>query len=61
MSEFTESAPEMRLFSPEGHRLYLTAEERASFLSAASREEPVERMFFMYSIIPGADPPKLYN
>lgn len=40
-----EIAPEMRLFSPEGHRLYLNAPERASFLAAASHEEPVERMF----------------
>ncbi len=41
----TEKSPEMRLFSPAGERLYLTAQERKLFLSAAEEEERVERMF----------------
>lgn len=38
-------SPEMRLFSPTGERLYLTAQERALFLSALDEEDPVDRMF----------------
>lgn len=38
-------APEMRLFSPKGNRLYLTANERARFLGAAHQEKPINRIF----------------
>ncbi len=38
-------APEMRLFTPDGERLYLTAEERRRFLDASALESPSERMF----------------
>jgi len=38
-------APEMRLFSPRGERLYLTAKERARFLESAHKENPSYRMF----------------
>ena len=38
-------APEMRLFTPDGDRLYLTAEERRRFLDASALESPSERMF----------------
>lgn len=38
-------APEMRLFTPDGGRLYLTAEERRRFLDASALESPSERMF----------------
>ena len=41
----TELSPEMRLFSPEGERLYLTAQERERFLLAADHEDPKDRMF----------------
>jgi integrase/recombinase XerD len=41
----TEYSPEMRLFSPDGKRLYLTKEERRLFLSAANQEDRQERMF----------------
>ena len=41
----TEIAPEMRLFSPAGERLYLTTEERKRYLIAAKEEDPNERMF----------------
>jgi integrase len=44
MSE-TEYSPEMRLFSPNGQRLYLTKEERDRFLGAAEHEDGEERMF----------------
>ncbi|MBW3533436.1 site-specific integrase [Shewanella sp. NKUCC06_TVS] len=40
-----EIAPEMRLFSPDGERLYLTSEERRRFLDASALESPSERMF----------------
>ncbi|WP_241086002.1 tyrosine-type recombinase/integrase [Candidatus Vondammii sp. HM_W22] len=43
--ENQEIAPEMRLFSPTGERLYLNAQERAAFLSALDEEEPNDRMF----------------
>ncbi len=39
------SAPEMRLFSPQGARLYLNAQERADFLAALAGEDPADRMF----------------
>jgi integrase/recombinase XerD len=32
-------SPEMRLFSPEGERLYLTAQERKRFLTALDEED----------------------
>jgi integrase/recombinase XerD len=38
-------APEMRLFTPDGDRLYLTTEERRRFLDASALESPSERMF----------------
>ena len=40
-----EISPEMRLFSPTGQRLYLTAPERVRFLDAANHEKPIHRMF----------------
>jgi integrase/recombinase XerD len=40
-----EISPEMRLFSPAGERLYLTAQERERFLDAANHEDRQERMF----------------
>ena len=40
-----EIAPEMSLFTPDGDRLYLTAEERRRFLDASALESPSERMF----------------
>lgn len=41
----TEKSPEMRLFSPEGERLYLTAQERKKFLAAAEEEDRENRIF----------------
>lgn len=41
----TEKSPEMRLFSPEGRRLYLTAQERKLFLGALNEEERANRIF----------------
>ena len=41
----TEIAPEMRLFSPAGERLYLTADERKRFLMAVNEENRAERLF----------------
>jgi len=38
-------SPEMRLFTPDGARLYLTSEERRRFLDAASFESPIDRLF----------------
>lgn len=38
-------SPEMRLFSPEGERLYLTADERDRYLNALDDEDPADRMF----------------
>ena len=38
-------SPEMRLFSPDGSRLYLNAQERMRFLKAAKQEEPENQMF----------------
>ncbi len=40
-----EIAPEMRLFSPTGERLYLTTEERTRFLKATDEKDRIERMF----------------
>jgi integrase/recombinase XerD len=40
-----EIAPEMRIYSVAGERLYLTRAERAAFLAAANQEAPAERMF----------------
>jgi len=45
MPETPEISPEMRLFSPDGRRLYLTAKERADFLDAASHENVIDRMY----------------
>jgi integrase len=41
----TEKSPEMRLFSPDGERLYLTAQERKRFLDALNEETREDRMF----------------
>lgn len=38
-------APEMRLFSPEGERLYLNTQERTRFLAALDEEAPQDRLF----------------
>ncbi len=38
-------SPEMRLFSPEGERLYLNTQERADFLAALDDEAPQDRLF----------------
>ena len=40
-----EISPEMRLYSPEGGRLYLKAKERGQFLTAANEEDRPERLF----------------
>ncbi len=40
-----EIAPEMRLYSPDGDRLYLTAAERKAFIAAAGAESPEDRLF----------------
>lgn len=40
-----EISPEMRLFSPGGERLYLTAQERQRFLAALDEERPMDRLF----------------
>ena len=40
-----EVSPEMRLFSPGGERLYLTAQERQRFLAALDEERPMDRLF----------------
>lgn len=40
-----EISPEMRIFSPAGERLYLTAQERSQFLAALDDEDPRSRMF----------------
>ncbi len=40
-----EKSQEMRLFSPAGERLYLTAQERKCFLTALNEEERENRMF----------------
>ena len=40
-----EISPEMRLFSPTGERLYLTAQERQRFLAALDEEVPMDRLF----------------
>ncbi len=40
-----EKSPEMRLFSPDGERLYLTAQERKLFLAATEEEERENRIF----------------
>ncbi len=42
--EKPDIASEMRLFSPEGDRLYLTGAERDKFLEAANHASPVHRM-----------------
>lgn len=41
----TEYSPEMRLFSPDGGRLYLTGQEREKFLDAAEHEDREDQMF----------------
>ena len=40
----TTFVPEMRIFDDEGNRLYLTADERAAFLTAANLESAEKRM-----------------
>ena len=49
-------APEMRLFSPAGERLYLTAEERTRFLKAADEKDRIERMFCQMLYYTGCRP-----
>jgi integrase len=41
----TDKSQEMRLFSPEGERLYLTAQERKLFLAAAEEEDRENKLF----------------
>lgn len=41
----TKKSPEMRLFSPEGERLYLTAQERKQFLVATEEEDRENKLF----------------
>ncbi len=41
----TDKSPEMRIFSPEGERLYLTAQERKLFLAAAEEEDRENNLF----------------
>jgi integrase len=38
-------SPEMRLFSPDGARLYLNDQERTAFLAALDEESPQDRLF----------------
>ncbi len=45
MTSNAEYSPEMRLFSPDGQRLYLTTAERERFLQAAKEEGPEDQMF----------------
>ncbi|EPJ49544.1 MAG: phage integrase family protein [Osedax symbiont Rs2] len=45
MSQKIETAPEMRLYSATGERLYLNKDERARFLLSANDESPIDRMF----------------
>lgn len=40
-----EISPEMRLFGPDGERLYLTTQERQRFLAALDEERPMDRLF----------------
>ncbi|NDY73069.1 site-specific integrase [Desulfobacter hydrogenophilus] len=49
-------APEMRLLSPTGERLYLTAEEREKYLNAAIEEDPIERMYCQILYYTGCRP-----
>lgn len=51
-----EIAPEMRLFSPAGERLYLTTDERDRFLKAADEKDRVERMFCQMLYYTGCRP-----
>ncbi|AUZ86175.1 tyrosine-type recombinase/integrase [Methylophaga nitratireducenticrescens] len=51
-----ETSPEMRLFSPEGERLYLSADERERFLKAALEEERENRLFCAVLHYTGARP-----
>lgn len=43
--QLIEISLEMRLFSPDGERFYLTAQERERFLAAAVHEDRVERLY----------------
>lgn len=45
MEKEPSKADEMRLEDDNGRRLYLSTDERADFLEAASYEKPVNRMF----------------
>ena len=47
---------EMRLYSPEGERLYLSADERQRFLQAAREEEREDRLFCHVLHYTGARP-----
>ena len=46
----------MRLYSPDGERLYLNREERANFLTAAKEEEREDRLFCEILHYTGARP-----
>lgn len=35
----------MRIYSPDGERLYLNKKERLAFLNAANQQKPIDRMF----------------
>ena len=52
----TKIPSEMRLFSPEGDRLYLSASERAQFLLSAKEEERENRVFCSMLHYTGARP-----
>lgn len=51
-----EKSQEMRLFSPEGERLYLTAQERKRFLLALEEEERENRIFCLVLHYTGCRP-----
>jgi len=46
----------MRIYSPDGGRLYLNKSERLSFLSAANSQTPIDRMFCQLLHYTGARP-----
>ncbi len=54
-----ETAQEMRLFSSDGERLYLTAGERGRFLEAAMNEERENRVFCSVLHFTGARPSEI--
>ena len=56
----TEKSPEMRLFSPEGERLYLTAQERKHFIAATEDEDRENQLFCQTLFYTGSDDPQLF-